>query len=181
MAKYFLDTEFIENGSTIDLVSIGIVADDGRQLHLGNRSCDFNAADGWVRKNVLKPMGVEFEGPNKSVPMVSIDSFWKTKEFIKHDVASFFGAKPLTDDTPQPEIWADYGSYDWVVFCQLFGKMIDLPTGFPMHINDIQQEARRLGLSEDDLPKQEAGAHNALEDAKHVQVLWQFLYLQRRA
>ena len=76
-------------------------------------------------------------------------------------------------ETPQPEIWADYGSYDWVAVCQLFGKMIYLPDGMPMYINDIQQEARRLGMSENGLPEQETGAHNALEDAEHVQVLWQ--------
>lgn len=28
--KYWLDTEFIEDGKTIDLVSIGIVSEDGR-------------------------------------------------------------------------------------------------------------------------------------------------------
>jgi hypothetical protein len=28
--KYFYGTEFIEDGKTIDLISIGIVAEDGR-------------------------------------------------------------------------------------------------------------------------------------------------------
>jgi hypothetical protein len=28
--KYFLDTEFIEQPNTIELISIGIVAEDGR-------------------------------------------------------------------------------------------------------------------------------------------------------
>jgi hypothetical protein len=28
--KYYYDTEFIEDGRTIDLISIGIVAEDGR-------------------------------------------------------------------------------------------------------------------------------------------------------
>jgi hypothetical protein len=29
--RYWLDTEFIEDGKTIDLISIGIVAEDGRE------------------------------------------------------------------------------------------------------------------------------------------------------
>lgn len=29
MTRYFYDTEFIEDGHTIDLISIGIVADPG--------------------------------------------------------------------------------------------------------------------------------------------------------
>jgi hypothetical protein len=32
-----------------------------------------------------------------------------------------------------------YSDYDWVVFCQLFGKMIDLPKGFPMYCYDLKQ------------------------------------------
>lgn len=38
-----------------------------------------------------------------------------------------------------PEFYADYCNYDWVVFCWLFGKMIDLPQGFPMFCRDTQQ------------------------------------------
>jgi hypothetical protein len=30
--KYWFDTEFIEDGNTIDLISIGIISDDERQL-----------------------------------------------------------------------------------------------------------------------------------------------------
>lgn len=33
--KYFLDTEFHEDGKTIDLISIGIVAEDGREYYAG--------------------------------------------------------------------------------------------------------------------------------------------------
>lgn len=34
---------------------------------------------------------------------------------------------------------AYYADYDWVVFCWLFGRMIDLPKGFPMYCVDIKQ------------------------------------------
>lgn len=185
--KYFLDTEFIENGSTIDLISVGIVAEDGRELYLGNRNCDFNAADDWVKKNVLEPLGVEFKGPDRNIPVAPIDpKFWKAKAIIKSDVAEFLGAKILADanssvswylpaEAPQPEIWADYGSYDWVALCQLFGKMIDLPQGFPMYINDIQQEAKRVGCPVDALPKQADGFHNALTDAHNTMARHKFL------
>jgi len=29
--------------------------------------------------------------------------------------------------------------YDWVLFCSLFGRMIDLPKGFPMYCIDLKQ------------------------------------------
>ena len=42
--KYFLDTEFIEDGKTIDLISLGIVCEDGRELYLQNSECEFQKA-----------------------------------------------------------------------------------------------------------------------------------------
>jgi hypothetical protein len=57
--RYFLDTEFIEDGETIDLISIGLVAEDGRELYLVNQECRFERASKWVEKNVLSPMGIE--------------------------------------------------------------------------------------------------------------------------
>ena len=110
-------------------------------------------------------------------------SFWVSYETIAEKVAEFIGAtlcdegeEPahyfLDGNKSTPEIWADYGSYDWVAFCQLFGAMVDLPSGFPMYINDIQQERRRLGV---ELPEQASGHHNALKDARHVRSCYEFL------
>ena len=50
--RYFYDTEFIENGKTIELVSIGIVGEDGSEFYAV--STDFNPAhaNAWVRENV---------------------------------------------------------------------------------------------------------------------------------
>src|SRR5688572_12710892 len=51
--RYFMDCEFIEDGKTIDLVSIGIVAEDGRELYAESLEADFSKANDWVRENVL--------------------------------------------------------------------------------------------------------------------------------
>lgn len=182
--RFYLDSEFIEDGHTIDLISIGIVAEDGREYYALNAYCDHTKADGWVKENVLKLLPLQ---PVKDAGM-SPDAYqkmksqgWRSPEVIAAEVAVFMGATfdevdyldprsgsgmSLKDGSEQPEIWADYGSYDWVVLCQLWGKMIDLPNGFPMYINDIQQERRRLGGVE--LPKQVGSLHNALEDARYV-------------
>lgn len=37
------------------------------------------------------------------------------------------------------EFYGYYSDYDWVLFCSLFGKMIDLPKGFPMYCRDLKQ------------------------------------------
>jgi hypothetical protein len=53
--KYFLDTEFIESGpgAPIDLLSIGIVSEDGREFYAESASANLALAGGWVKKNVL--------------------------------------------------------------------------------------------------------------------------------
>lgn len=38
-----------------------------------------------------------------------------------------------------PVFYGYYADYDWVCFCWLFGKMNDLPEGFPMYCVDLRQ------------------------------------------
>jgi hypothetical protein len=40
----------------------------------------------------------------------------------------------------EPIFYAYFADYDWVVFCWIFGKMNDLPSGFPMYCKDLKQE-----------------------------------------
>jgi hypothetical protein len=67
------------------------------------------------------------------------------------------------------EFYGYYSDYDWVVFCQMFGRMIDLPKNFPMYCIDLKQIMDEKGLDKEwkretcPDPKDE---HNALEDAK---------------
>jgi hypothetical protein len=45
--------------------------------------------------------------------------------------------------------------------------MIDLPPGVPMFTHDLQQERARLGIRDDDIPRQVLGLHDALADARY--------------
>jgi hypothetical protein len=51
--RYFYDTEFIEDGSTIDLISIGVVAEDGREYYAVSSEFNPERAGSWVRTHVL--------------------------------------------------------------------------------------------------------------------------------
>jgi len=55
--KIFFDTEFIEDGHTIDLISIGMVKEDENGaasfFYAENSECDLNRADPWVKENVI--------------------------------------------------------------------------------------------------------------------------------
>lgn len=169
--KYFIDLEFIEQGhkKPIHLISIGIIAEDGRKYYAVDKDCPFWESSAWVWDNVLTPMGVERRsGENCMVP-VNPEVF-KSRVKIKQDILDFVG-----DDTP--EFWGEWSAYDWVVFCQIFGAMIDLPTGWPMRCRDVVQWCvDDLGLSTDDWPKslEVDGNHNALLGAATVKARWEW-------
>lgn len=152
--RIFLDTEFIEDGKTIDLISIGIVAEDGSKLYLQNVECDLSKASDWVKHNVIPYLD---------------SSPWVTRGEIRDTIKEFCGQ--------HPEFWGYYADYDWVVLCQLFGRMIDLPRGWPLYCNDIKQLAVQLG--DPDLHKvcdtSYEVEHHALADAKWVKRAYDYL------
>lgn len=151
--KYFYDTEFYEDGERIHLISIGIVAEDGRELYLENGDFDWSMVpeDHWIQENVR---------PHLTGPLVS-------RAFIAKAVEQFI-CKNLDDFTPN-RLYGYYVAYDHVVLAQLSGRMVDMPKGMPWFSNDLKQmldaDPHRLGNLAD-LVKQDGTQHHALEDAK---------------
>lgn len=149
--RFWFDTEFYENGRTIDLISIGIVSEDGREYYAESDVADvFGKQTDWLRDNVL--------------PHLKGDC-GKSRGEMGREIVEFMGEKP--------EIWAYYADYDWVVLCQIYGRMIDLPKGWPMFCRDVKQLADSLGNPK--LPEQKTAEHDALADAKWTRDAWHFL------
>lgn len=156
--KYFLDQEFIEGFHKpilgkkrhfIDLISIGIVCEDGREYYAISNEFNPKDADSWVRHNVISKL--ESKSTHRSglitPTMRQSGPIWKSNEEIKNDLLTFFGykieytdygAKLLSFDK-DIQVYGYYADYDWVLLCSLFGRMIDLPTGFPMYCRDLKQ------------------------------------------
>jgi len=183
--KYFYDTEFLEDGRTIDLISIGIVAEDGREYYAVSDKVTHGKLEKRVRKhewlmaNVVPSLPQPHGDWNLHMPERWLFNYHAPEVKPRAQIAAEVEAFLLAAD--QPELWADYGAYDHVVLCQLWGPMVVLPDGLPMFTCDIQQEARRLGVAWDVLPKQAEGNHNALADARHNRVKFDFLRLRAQA
>lgn len=190
--KYFIDTEFIEGFHKpifgkrrhfIDLISIGIISEDGRTYYALSNEYDYWKASDWVGQNVIRPIYInEVHGDMRN--QMDITNFHKRigkpNSQIVFELLEFFGCwrDQLFWRSPEGvEIFGYYSDYDWVLFCSLFGKMIDLPKGFPMYCIDLKQTLDEKGLhlkNHPDYPKQE-NEHNALDDAKWNQCLYNFL------
>ncbi|MFF3928598.1 hypothetical protein [Streptomyces hirsutus] len=171
--RIFYDTEFLEDGKTIELISIGMVAEDGREYYAVNRDMPVRRIrkHKWLMENVVlglpKGHGDLRNSMSKRWLFHYGDHRVKSRMVIAAQVAEFIQA------TPDPQLWAWYGAYDHVALAQLWGRMIDLPDGVPMWTNDLKQECERLGNPT--LPEQPDGVHNALADAQHNLVRAQYL------
>ncbi len=183
--KYFLDTEFIEDGVTIDLLSIALVAEDGRSLYFQNKNAKFKNAGDWVWRNVFPHLDhFDMRGQRSCLEQTvgslgdrksfcsDIKCPWRSSSEIREEVLKFCNQEKYG----KPEFWAYYGAYDWVAFCQLFGPMVALPKGFPMFCRDLIQWCKMLGNPK--LPEQGESEHGALADAHWNKQVWDFLSKQ---
>lgn len=175
--RYYYDTEFHEDGKTIDFISIGIVAEDGREFYAISSEFDTRrvAQNDWLMNNVMSSIDyaqfITYDG--HGFPAVRdiyvTDRAAMTKEEIAREIMGFVGWDH------SPEFWAWYSAYDHVCLAQLFGKMIDLPKMIPMFTNDIRTLVQLAGLQPSDLPRQPEGLHNALADARWNKVRYDYL------
>ncbi|MGZ4513046.1 MAG: polyadenylate-specific 3'-exoribonuclease AS [Mycobacterium sp.] len=149
--RYFYDTEFIENGRTIELISIGVVAEDGREYYAVSTEFDPDRAGGWVRANVLP----------KLPPPAS--QLWRSRRQIRLDLEDFFGVSSV-DGTDPIELWAWVGAYDHVALCQLWGTMPELPRALPRFTRDLRQLWEDRGCPP--MQPRSRDAHDALVDAR---------------
>jgi len=151
--RYFYDTEFIEDGVTIDLVSIGVVDEAGRQFYAVSTDFNPDKAIPWVRTNVLDKL------PSPA------DRAWKSRVRIREELLEF-----LTEPGEKIELWAWYAAYDHVALCQLWGAMPALPRALPRFTKDLRQRWDDLGNPT--LPAAGDGVHDALVDARHNLARW---------
>ena len=154
--RFFYDTEFSETPNTIDLISIGVVGENGGEFYRCNKDADLEYVNPWVKENVLPLLP-----PRR-------DSIWRSSEEIAQGLLDFM--KPSKKDPV--ELWGYFSAYDHVALCWLFGEMVELPPGMPMMTRDLEASRQDIGIN---FPKMQSGEHDALEDAKWNRDMFYFL------
>lgn len=173
----------------------------------------------WIRENVLRPIFEEFLNPimdskdnnlrkfNYKNFKTLINKYGKSNKQITEEVYDFcitYDTKKSVEEN-NPKLYGYYSAYDHVALCWLFGKMIDLPKGFPMYTIDLKQmldekenclknEDGAIELVSEIIPEhgcamvglfksikdfgtypKQTNEHNALADAKWNKELYEFL------
>jgi hypothetical protein len=171
------DWEFLDDGRTVEPISIGMVAADGREFYAVNGDADYERIclydeqhNGlWLHTNVLSHLpDLGGGGPFADFELDYDSDEVFTRDAIAVEVEAFLRA------TPDVELWADHPATDHVALYQLFGPMIECTShGMPMRTNCLEQErvqVIRRGLLSHDwaFPEQLAATkHHALHDARH--------------
>ena len=96
--RFFLDTEFIEDGERIHPLAVAIVDEVGAAFYAVITDVDRSLAGDWVKANVLPYLD---ERPADAYCMMGTRS--EVAEAIRQWVA---------DRTDTPEFWADYAAYN---------------------------------------------------------------------
>jgi len=160
--RYFYDCEFIEDGRTIELVSIGVACEDGREYYAVSTEFDPSRAGAWVRRNVLPKL------PSPAHPA------WRSRQRIRDDLMKFFVPRPGI----RPELWAWIGAYDHVVLAQLWGTMPEFPDALPRYTRELRQYWEDAGCPP--LPPVPDDNHDALADARHNLAKFEAIEAARR-
>ncbi|HEY2299327.1 MAG TPA: polyadenylate-specific 3'-exoribonuclease AS [Jatrophihabitans sp.] len=161
MRRYFYDCEFIEDGSTIDLVSIGMVDEAGREFYAVSTEFDPSRAIDWVRTNVLDKL------PSPGDPA------WRSRAQIRDGLLAF-----LTETGEAIELWAWMAAYDHIALVQLWGDMRALPRAIPRFTHELRQKWEDAGNPP--LPVAPPNQHDALADARHNLARWKVLTAPRQ-
>jgi hypothetical protein len=175
--RIFMDSEFTGLHQRTRLVSLGIVSDAGDIFYA--ESTDYGAGietvddeacfREYIKPNLLGQAGVE-QLINET------DDSKHNMGLVAHENAIAAGLRAwlhLISPTPDSiEVWADCLAYDWVLFCALYGRALDIPENvyyIPFDLctllllKNINPDITREQLAElsGDQPK-----HNALHDAR---------------
>jgi 3'-5' exoribonuclease-like protein len=158
--RFFYDCEFIEDGITIELVSIGVVDEAGREFYAVSTEFDPTRAIEWVRRNVLDKLPAP------------ADPAWRSLERIRADLLAF-----LTEPNEPIELWAWMSAYDHVALAQLWGDMRALPRPIPRFTHELRQRWEDAGSPA--LPGIGTDQHDALADARHNLARWRAIEADR--
>lgn len=178
MRRVWYDWEFVDDGKTIDSLSLGMVRDDGEEYYavVNDRTTVSRAVrHPWLRENVVPSLPVtvfpsgdwDWDRAHPNYAAV------KSRGTIAVEVRAFL----VPDGWPVAlgaacELWAWFGAYDHVALAQLFGRMIDFPPGVPMFTHELVQRWEDSGRPRK--PAQASGTqHNALADARWNRGMWQ--------
>lgn len=181
--KLFFDTEFTGLHKNTTLVSIGIIAENGKTFYAELTDYDQKQIDEWLEKNVIANLTIDKDSLGK----FGDDANW----IVRGDTESVkYYLEEWLKQFEKVVFWSDCLSYDWVLFNHIFGHAFSIPENvyyIPFDIctlfehkgidADISRE-RYAEITNDKGQNQTSEymmKHNALYDAKVIKLCYEKL------
>lgn len=140
--RIWFDTEFVDTGERIILISIGLVREDDEALYAEVETPEtlrHEPVSQWVKDNVYPYLD-------------GFTALW-SRAALATALKIWVGDKP--------EFWAWVADYDWVALSQLYGPLVNRPATWPLTALDTYQlHDFKKYVVKPDKP------HNALSDAR---------------
>lgn len=180
MTKVFFDTEFTGLHQKTTLISLGMVSECGKSFYAEFTDYDRSQVDEWLMDNVIKNL-VDLD---MEILVSEDNNGWYVRgdtETVKKNLEIWLA------QFDKIEMWSDCLSYDWVLFCQIFGHAFKIPSNIYYIPFDICTLFKLKGIdpdiSREDFSEPPAltgintptRKHNALYDAKVIELCYQKL------
>jgi hypothetical protein len=157
--KIFFDTEFTGLQQDTKLLSIGMIAEDGRTFYAEYDHPDNFKLDDWIKENVI----AHFTGENT----------FSSNQELKEKIEKFI------EPYENIEIWSDCLAYDWVLFNNIWGHAFNIPKKIyyiPFDICTLMT----IKMVDPDIDREEFSGmtgtkHHALHDAKVIKACYEKL------
>lgn len=181
--KLFFDTEFTGLHKDTTLISLGIVADNGKKFYAESADYDEKQCDDWIKENVLKH--TILDGNDTLAARLGEDSDTTVILGSKADIRYELGEWLKQFDSVQ--LVSDVCHYDFVLLIDIFGTAFDLPKNVSAVCYDINQDIARhyeisdreaFDKSREDIVSElcgqqiEGNKHNALYDAEVIKAIY---------
>jgi len=171
--KVFWDSEFTGLHQNTTLISIGLIAETGATFYAELTDYDSEQVNGWIAENVISKLDLDGSNPHDMTQLLIKGD----KNVVKSELERWFS------QFESVEMWSDCLSYDWVLFCQLFGHAFNIPKNILYIPFDICTLFKAKGIDPDISRETFAGLdiegeqqkHNAAWDAKVIKVCYEKL------
>lgn len=175
--KIFFDTEFTGLHQRTTLISIGLVAENGREFYAEFTDFDKDQIDDWLRDNILVNLIYKHDD-NRAYTDGAHTGRNGDRAYIAGELEKWL------DSFVEPvEMWSDCLAYDWILFCQLWGGALKVPEWIYYIPFDIATLFKVEGVDPDInrekfvgwIGEDEKNKHNSLWDAKVIKACYEKL------
>lgn len=182
--RVFFDSEFTGLHRNAQLISLGLIAENGAYFYAEFTDYDDSNLDQWIIDNVIKNLYLEEDySLYITVARIAEDTYRSYDSMTVQDSTEHirYRLEKWLSQFDKVEIWSDCLAFDWVLFCDIWKHAFSIPSNIFYIPFDICTLMKMKGV-DPDISREEfmrckidGNKHNALYDAKVIMACYERL------